>query len=117
MGLDMSLQRCDPDGNLVMTINWRKFNALHHWFHKLVGGLDNCRVIEVAHADLVTLRDSLRYGLVQHSPVLEPMAGFFFGPIAVDNKYWENMLDTWEDLNRMLDSVELGTKYYYFADW
>ena len=116
MGLDMSLTRCDSDNSIEMQVDWRKFNALHNWFVQLTG-VGNCKTVEVQHKDLVALNELVKEALIHHKPTLTPVAGFFFGSTEVDECYWEDMITTLQYLDQLLDSVELGTKFYYSANW
>ena len=116
MFLEMSLRRVELDNTTSLRTDWDNFNALHLWFDGIVGGFEWRTEVEVQHGDLVKLRDKIRLALIHHEPI-PTNNGILFRATAADRYYWSRMLDTWQDLNRMLDSVELGTKYFYSANW
>ena len=116
MGVEMSLRRVELDNTTSLRTDWDNFNTLHLWFDGIVGGFGWRSEVEVQHADLVELRDKIRLAIIYHEPI-PTNKNPLFKETEVNRYYWSRMLDTWQDLNRMLDSVEVGTRYFYSANW
>ena len=104
---------------------WRKFNALHGWFiQNCADGEDNCQEIYVSEDDLKTLLETLKQvkdainkgNESQAEKLLPPMPGFFFGSTEIDDYYKEEIEDTIQIIENLLneDSTE---DYYYQASW
>lgn len=122
---------------------WRKANAIHQWFVDHVqGGKDECQESEVSREQLQELLDTVEKVLASRvvpahqevsedgsevgSPTLEAeellptQAGFFFGGTKYDRHYWEDLLETKEELEKVLTSGDAavgGSWFTYRASW
>lgn len=119
---------------------WRKFNALHKYMrdHFGRGGEDNCVDMSLDIEDIKTLvalfEDLLKQievgedGIITNQEVCEEMLppedGFFFGSTALDSYYVEDIKDTIEKLNGVIEDhkklikagvEEYDIEYYYRA--
>ncbi len=112
-----------PHINLeVCVAYWRKANAIHKWFCDLDGGKDECQNIYVTRKNLVELRDLCASVISQPAmamDVLPPQEGFFFGPSDVDEWYFEDMKDTINQIEKILESVpeDSWIDFIYRASW
>lgn len=102
-------------------MSWRKANAIHGWFvENCQDGDDDCQEYEVEREQLVTLRDLCK-DILEHPDAerdedLEPMEGFFFGSYKKDEYYFEDLQNTVEGLNRVLELPD-EYSFYYRASW
>jgi hypothetical protein len=116
----------------VTALYWRKANAIHGWFvNELAGGEDECQVIPVTRENITTLRDlcvdamSVPAGmsLDTHARTVLPTSdGFFFGGSEIDDYYIQDLKDTIEGINRILEELpETGEgwdwRLTYQASW
>jgi hypothetical protein len=97
---------------------WRKFNALHSWFVENVqGGVDECQAAEVQVGDVEELIDLLEESLETKEPTLIPVGGFFFGSTDVDEYYWDDVKNTLDKFNEILDDLKEEEFLYYQSSW
>lgn len=104
---------------------WRKANQFHKWFvDTLQEGVDECQETYVAPEDLYPLRDLCRQVLADTSlaPTLLPnQSGFFFGSQGYDEWYFQDVEQTLEFLEDLLDKFEKGYlkgwDFYYQSSW
>jgi hypothetical protein len=100
---------------------WRKANAIHGWFVNVVqGGEDDCNSYDVDREQLIALRDLCK-DILEHPDAerdedLEPIEGFFFGSYDKDEWYFQDLKNTVEGLDRVL---ELPPEYSftYQSSW
>ncbi len=128
MGLDMYLTaRADQAGtgsNLPVADNerevayWRKANQIHPWFVRNVqGGVDECEQFPVSREQLETLRQTCMEVLdTKNYKLLEPQEGFFFGSTDIDEYYWEDLRDTINQLDKVLEMPAAYT-FFYQSSW
>jgi hypothetical protein len=100
----------------VCVAYWRKANQVHKWFCDLDGGRDECQNI------YVTLRDLCASVISQPAMaanVLPTQPGFFFGSYDYDEWYMEDMKNTVDQLDKILEAVPEGgwTDFIYRASW
>lgn len=99
---------------------WRKFNALHNWFVNNVQlGVDDCGFYELFQDHIVDLLDTLQNTLDdQDSSHFEPIGGFFFGSIEVDDYYWEQVENTRDKMYRLLNDFDWeNQRMFYYSSW
>lgn len=106
----------------VCVAYWRKANAIHKWFCDLDGGRDECQPIYVTRENLVALAELCRSALVHPAlaaSVLPPQAGFFFGSTEIDEWYMEDMKNTINQIDKILEATPEGgwTDFIYRASW
>jgi hypothetical protein len=117
--------RCEgsPHINIdVCVAYWRKANAVHKWFCDLDGGRDECQSIYVTKEDLIRLRDLAKSVIEQPAmagDVLPTQQGFFFGSYDYDEWYMEDMKNTVEQIEKVLESVKHHewVDFIYRASW
>jgi hypothetical protein len=115
---------------------WRKANAIHGWFvNNVQDGEDDCNSYDVEREQLVELRDLCSKILTRHEAMktmtedelenleyldgeddLEPTEGFFFGSTEKDEWYYEDLRNTVDGLNRVLELPE-EYSFTYQASW
>ena len=103
---------------------WRKANAIHRWFvDKVQGGVDNCAEYYVDTEDLKELRYRCNEILLDPSKakeLLPPQSGFFFGSTDVDEWYLEDLKDTVDRLDVLLELPQVkdhNISFYYQSSW
>ena len=106
----------------VCVADWRKANAVHKWFCDLDGGRDECQSIYVTREHLVNLRNLCAAVLVQPAmaaSALPPQAGFFFGSTEIDEWYMEDMKNTVDQIDKILESTpeDSWNDFIYRASW
>ena len=106
----------------VCVAYWRKANAVHKWFCDLDGGRDECQSIYVTRENLVALRNLCASVIRQPAMaanVLPTQPGFFFGSYDYDEWYMEDMKNTVNQIDKILESVPEGswTDFIYRASW
>lgn len=103
---------------------WRKANAIHDWFVRVVqDGVDECQNHFVTEQQLIDLRDLVTLVLDSKDPALAevnlaPATGFFFGPTDIDEYYWSYLERTVEQLNWILQNTNFDEYYViYCSSW
>jgi len=110
---------------------WRKCNAIHKYFVENVqDGVDDCGEYYVPHDVLRDLRDKCEdvVDLLEYDgyttekknemldSLLPPQSGFFFGSTEYDEWYHNDIQDTLEMLNKILNRDKIG-EIYYNSSW
>ena len=121
----VGIQPCEASPHIhveVCVAYWRKANAIHKWFCDLDGGRDECQNIYVSREKLIELRDLAKSVIEQPAmaaSVLPTQQGFFFGSYDYDEWYLEDMKNTVEQLDNILESVpaDSWTDFIYRASW
>lgn len=128
MGLDMYLYKKLKGSEGPVCYDeigyWRKANAIHGYFDKLFGEVENTEYYKVPKEKLVHLLNICKEVYVRRDDpsfaelVLPTMPGFFFGNYEYDDWYYENIKDTIDILTRVLEEIDFD-KYdvYYWAWW
>lgn len=104
---------------------WRKMNAIHTWFvQNYQDGVDDCRDCRVPIDAITKLRDVCRQVLAEREraeELLPTSQGFFFGNLAYDEWYFNDVEFTEQVLTQTLDflSKEDGVWYdfIYSSSW
>ena len=121
----VGIEPCEASPHLhveVCVAYWRKANSVHKWFCDLDGGRDECQNIYVSREKLAELRDLAKSVIEQPAmaaSVLPTQQGFFFGSYEYDEWYMEDMKQTVEQLDNILESVpaDSWTDFIYRASW
>lgn len=93
---------------------WRKFNALHGWMQELYlkkGGTDpdfNTNSVRLEAADIDQLEKDV------DDEKLEPVNGFFFGPLDIDEEDMQHLKRFIKDTRKVLAE---GKAVFYDSWW
>jgi len=106
-------------------IYWRKANQIHGYFvNTFAEGNDECQIIPVPREGLVKLLEICAALLDTRSTemameLLPPMGGFFFGNYEIDEYYWGDIQETFDQLTTLLAEHPDTwlTKYEYQSSW
>ena len=105
----------------VQVAYWRKSNQIHAWFVKHVqGGVDNCEEYLVTRDQLQLLVDNCKLVLMnrEEAPnLLPPQEGFFFGSYEYDEFYWQDIQDTIDQLEKVLNEYPEDWDFQYQSSW
>ena len=105
----------------VQVAYWRKSNQIHGWFVKHVqGGVDNCEEYHVTRDQLQLLLDNCKLVLInkEEAPnLLPPQEGFFFGSYEYDEFYWQDIQDTIDQIERVLNEYPEDWDFKYQSSW
>jgi len=116
---------------------WRKANAIHNWFVQNVqDGEDNCAEYYVGTESIRDLYDVVCEVLESGDAEvardkLPPQEGFFFGSTGIDEWYFQDLVNTKDILQPLIDAFneasKLGDKsythpvyqyeFYYQSSW
>lgn len=119
---------------------WRKFNALHNYIvEKHAGGTDECQDIYIGLTDLEVIVETLKEVLKSKptpegevdndapdpEDILPTSPGFFFGSTDYDEYYYQDVEDTIDVLQPLIDEVNRaneehgmwGSEFVYRASW
>jgi hypothetical protein len=133
MGLDMNLHKRDKSGNLVFEYGyWRKANHIHNWFVvNCQDGIDECQETEVTKdkieelhrvcTEIMNTHKKLLPDVIKltlYEDVLPTVEGFFFGGTDYDEDYIQDVEDTINILNNVLEGTNFETdKIIYLSSW
>jgi len=133
MGLDMNLHKRDKTGNLVYEYGyWRKANHIHNWFVvNCQDGIDECQEAEVTKdkieelhrvcTEIMNTHKKLLPDVIKltlYEDVLPTVEGFFFGGTDYDEDYIQDVEDTLNILNNVLEGTNFETdKIIYLSSW
>lgn len=136
------LSTSDSNDNPEM-MYWRKANAIHNWFVENVqNGVDDCDYYEVSIDQLYDLMDccakilatipkletilaSKEYNYVfptkaieTAQEVLPTVSGFFFGDTNYNYFYFQDILDTFNVLKKLIENFDSEKYFYYYhSSW
>ena len=101
---------------------WRKANSIHNWFVKTVqDGRDECQESYVTVDQLQELLAIVTMVLDDVSlaeEILPPAEGFFFGSTSIDDGYIQDLTDTKQILENILNSPDAKNwDYFYQSSW
>jgi hypothetical protein len=103
---------------------WRKANAIHRWFvDNIQDGVDNCAEYYVDIKYLTELRDLCKRVLEDPEKAMEllpPKSGFFFGSAVIDEFFIDDLTNTVERFDYLLDLPEVKDhkiSFYYHSSW
>lgn len=107
---------------------WRKANAIHNWFvEKCQKGVDECQNTSIDLDQLKKLKAEC--DLVLENPegeeaqeTLEPKSGFFFGSTDRDQYYREDLQQTVEIIDKLIEEHDkypsgIYATYTYHSSW
>lgn len=146
MGLDMylSLEKSEAsdeaiatEGKIIKTAGkcwvnkswcvgyWRKANQVHKWFVDNVGdGVDECQKMYCSLDDIKTLH-KICIDIISEPSIAEARAkellptseGFFFGPTEYGEWYWDDIKNTIEITEAVIEFLEAEEKKEDGARW
>jgi hypothetical protein len=103
---------------------WRKANAIHRWFvDNIQDGVDNCAEYYVDIKYLTELRDLCKKVLEDPTKAMELLptkSGFFFGSTDIDEFFIDDLTNTVERFDYLLDLPEVkdhSVSFYYHSSW
>lgn len=119
MGLDMYLNRADNGNELIY---WRKANQIFKWFedHCANGEIENCAPVPVTKYDLLELLETIKVILNDEekaSELLPTQEGFFFGNTEYGEHYFEELIQTRDKIESILDYITEDTELEFYAWW
>ena len=86
---------------------WRKANAIHKWFvDNVQEGKDDCGTYYVSKKKLSLLLETITNVIDNPklaNELLPTESGFFFGDMSYDEFYFQNLKDTKEMLEKLLE--------------
>lgn len=105
----------------VQVAYWRKSNQIHKWFVDHVqNGVDDCKEYRVTREQLQLLVDNCKLVLMQKEEapnLLPPQEGFFFGSYGYDEFYWQDIQDTIDQLEKVLNEYPEDWNFTYQSSW
>lgn len=116
---DLVKTEFSPDYVEVELGYWRKANHIHKWFvDNVQNGKDDCETYYVSTSQLRELLNDVNDALVSTQPgnILPTQSGFFFGSTEYDENYLQDLKDTREILEKVLESKE-DFEIYYNSSW
>lgn len=102
---------------------WRKANQIHNWFIAKYAEQDDCKPVFIGEIGrLRELRDICQEVLDDKSKaeeLLPTASGFFFGSTEFDQYYFEDLENTIEQLDKLLNNPKFaeGWDFIYQASW
>ena len=103
---------------------WRKANAIHRWFvDNVQNGVDNCAEYYVSTDQLTDLRNLCKKVLDDPENAMEllpPKSGFFFGSTYVDEFFLQDLTNTVERFDYLLELPEVKdytVSFCYYSSW
>ncbi|MDL2284470.1 hypothetical protein LJC19_04935 [Oxalobacter sp. OttesenSCG-928-P03] len=99
---------------------WRKANQIHAWFVQNVqDGEDDCRDYWVSVEQLEKLLEDCKAALAAPDPskIMPTCPGFFFGSVEYDDFYRQDLEETVEMLEALLEEDNSDADFYYRASW
>ena len=118
MGLDMGLSS-RPKGSTEQAY-WRKANQIRGWFADNLEDFNDNGETKVEKEDLEALLDTCKKVLDNHdlaSDLLPVTEGFFFGNDEYDAIYFDEVEETVEQINQILESFDWDAEDMYYWEW
>lgn len=130
MGLDMSLYKLKREQKVHGYIGevaeevlyWRKANQIHNWFvENIQRGHDNQSKNEVSKEKLIQLQKLVDEVIEDNSKaeeLLPSLEGFFYGDVEYNDRYFNQLKETKEGLQKVIDETDFGSyKLIYLSSW
>lgn len=106
MGLDMGLTKNGEEVGY-----WRKANQIRKWFADHLKDFEDCSDVSVTKENCEDLLEVCKEVLADHdkAPKLLPTSdGFYFGDLDYDEWYFEDVADTVEILENVIENTRWG---------
>lgn len=116
MGLDQFLFN-EHDTEVMY---WRKANQIHSWFERKVGGVENCKAVDVTMEQLLKLKEDCKKVIEDPnsaSEILPTTPGFFFGSLDYDDWYFQDIENTIKAIEKIQGEYGSDDKFFYYAWW
>ena len=134
MGLDMYLEKRkqyrenDLEYNKLVdksreeVMYWRKANQVREWFVRNAGLEVNsdCEVIEISEDQLEQLYDDCNKVIKNPklaSEVMPTSNGFFFGSTEYNERYFDQLKETMDSIQRIFDTTDFDTEVIEYTEW
>jgi len=135
MGLDMNLYRKlktdtqkNEDGEFVSEesiLYWRKANQIFGWFGRNVANnnLENCEYYPVTQDNLIELQRVCKQVLdapdrvATANELLPTQSLFFFGSTEYEDWYFDQLSNTVEELQPLIEADWDGYDVFFYAWW
>ena len=122
MELDMYLYKKVKNAENQDVAYWRKANQIRGWFvrHGLIEDNDDGVERPITRDDLVSLVADCEKVLADKNlaqEVLPCTQGFFFGSNEYDEYYFEDLEDTIDQLNTVLETSTDEDEFFYSDSW
>lgn len=124
MGLDMFLEARHKITNRAdEAAYWRKANAVHKWFvDNVQNGEDECRPHYVEREQLEELIDDCMLVIAAQDQelseqVVPTASGFFFGSTEYNDIYYDDLKQTIEMLEKVLEKYSEDYQFIYQSSW
>lgn len=118
MGLDMYLFK-RPKVKSTEIAYWRKANQIREWFANHLD-IDNCKETPLTKEILMKLRYDCKKVLDNHElakKILPTSCGFFFGSTEYDDWYFEDLKETVDIIDKIMDTVDWDKEEIYYYEW
>ena len=99
---------------------FRKHNALHQWMvEHAQAGIDECQSTELTPECLTKCFDIVKVALVlRDTNYMPPSSGCYFGSTAVDESYWNKMIETYYTLQTIIETTDWQSEsVWYQSSW
>ena len=126
-GKELSNKLFEATGRRITSIRtevgyWRKANAIHKWFvDNCQDGRDECQSTFVPDEKLEELLETVKQVLADPklaTELLPTTDGFFFGGAEYDSWYIQDLEETKDILERVLNDRSLDNwDFYYQSSW
>ena len=134
MGLDMWIE--DDEGNELM--DWRKANQIHRWIidnseetleeerttiismgklKELLEIINDIIHLTPKEKMCIRLQNGLDFNVEKAKRFLPTCSGFFYGGTEYDKWYLEQLIETKEFLEKVINNDNLDKKFRYIASW
>ena len=82
-------------------------------------GIDECQSTELTSELLAKCFDLVKTALVlRDATLMSPSNGFYFGSTAVDERYWDKMIETYTVLQTILETTDWQSEsVWYQSSW
>lgn len=118
MGLDMGLSKKEVINNDAAY--WRKANQIRKWFVENLENFQDNGETKVQEEDLEKLVDTCKKVLADHSlaeKLLPCSEGFFFGDDKYDEWYFNQLEDTVDMIEKVLNETDWDNEEIYYWEW
>jgi len=101
---------------------WRKANQIHSWMNKNISPIDNCEFYYISKEQLQSLLDTCievntRKDIDYNNKNLPTSQGFFFGSDEYDDWYYNEVEQTIEALQKIIEETDFNNEEIYYWAW
>lgn len=125
MGLDMYMKKVNKlTGDTVdeECAYWRKANQIRAWIveHTDYPSNGNCTDYRLTQSELKSLVADCKRVLLDHSlasKLLPTSAGFFFGDTEYNERYFDNLESTVQQVGDIIKTTDFDMYDIYYTEW